>query len=162
MRRTTVKRTVRRRKGRRRAYSPRRPHPGGAPRGNLNALRHGAHAHPLDKASLAHLAAAVQETPGELATLLFPAICSIQRRAPDTFRALIALRALIAALTDIIADSLFHQELSQALSLLPPLLHDHFAARVERLAADKSPVERLSLLRKVCRRRKQLVTPKQP
>jgi hypothetical protein len=68
MRRTTARSTVRRWKGRRRAYRARRKHRGGAPRGNLNALRHGAHAHPLDQVGLAHLATDIQERHDDLDT----------------------------------------------------------------------------------------------
>jgi hypothetical protein len=158
-----AKRIARRSAGRRRAVyrkrlwarSPSRPRTPG----NLNALRHGAHAHPPDHARLTSLAAAIAREPDDLVAHLAPLIRDLHRRAPDVFRTMVALRALLVALVDHVAEILFRRELGQALHPLPLHLRDRYCERIELLAADRRPEERVSFLKKAINIRKKTHRP---
>jgi hypothetical protein len=144
-----------------RRWARRPTRPVGAPRGNLNAIRHGADAHPLSTMRLEQLAAAIAARPGDLATHLLPAIRDIQDRAPDDYRALVAVRVLAEALIDLIADNLFRQELRQALQPLPSPARERYCEHIQHLAARMHPQERLSFLRKKLHDRKQFSSRRQ-
>lgn len=128
----------------------------GAPPANLNALQHGAFAHPLAPSDLGRLAVAAIQQPGDLAHHLGLAVRAIQARVSDPFLTLVALRSLLSELTSLVAATLFSAELNAALQPFPPLMHDRIRALIEQIVSHKKPEEQLLFLRKIQKRRKQL------
>lgn len=132
------------------------PSGAGPPPGNLNALKLGAHAHPLPTPELERLAEIAIGQPQDLPLQLGLVLQAIQSRTNDTFLALVALRALLIHLTNHVAVRLFSAELHDLLAPLP-LATDHlFRSLVEQQTAHDSPPERLLNLRKMRTRLKQL------
>ena len=97
------------------------PRSAGAPHGNLNALKHGRHAHPLPPPDLERLAGQIADCPDDLPFQLGLAAQSLQARARgDPLATLIALRSLIHQLVRAVAHRVFAAELRALLEALPP------------------------------------------
>jgi hypothetical protein len=96
------------------------PRGGGAPAGNLNALRTGDHAHPLSPATLSQLAAQLVGEPDSLPVILDGVVRSVHRRAPDPYSGLAALRVAITGLRGWVAAHLLTTEAEAWLLQLPP------------------------------------------
>jgi hypothetical protein len=96
------------------------PRGGGAPPGNLNALKTGDHAHPLPPTELAELAAQIVRDPDTLPAILDGVVRSVHIRAPDPYSGLAALRVAITGLRRWVAAHLLTTELEAWLLQLPP------------------------------------------
>ena len=130
------------------------PQGAGAPLGNLNALSGGAHAPPHPPHQFERLVAAVIDQPEDLAYQVGLAVHDIQARTNNSFLTLIALRALLSRLIDQSAQHLFTRELENLFHLLPQPARDQLHIAIERTASRQSPEQRLLMLRKIQRRRK--------
>ena len=138
----------------------------GAPTGNLNALKHGCHSHPLPLPDLERLAtAAISGEPGDFARQIDLAVRAIQARtgwsdaSGDPFLTLVALRRLLTQLAALVAGNLFDVELQAATELLPAPTRAYLHGRITRHAALLEPEARLLLLRKIKNRKKQSAEP---
>ena len=130
------------------------PRGAGAPRGNLNALKHGRHSHPLPPPDIARLACHITEQPDDLPLQIGLAVQSLQARAGDPLMTLIALRRLLSQLTPMVATRLFTSELQPFLQNLPPSLRGKVQAVIDKSVPQDSPEKKVLLLRNL---RKQLV-----
>jgi hypothetical protein len=123
------------------------PRGAGAPHGNLNALKHGRHAHPLPPPDLEHLARHLVEQPADLPFQIGLAVQSLQARTADPLMALVALRRLLSQLIPIVATRLFAAELQALLRDLPPAWHARLRALIHQSVPRDSPEGKLLLLR---------------
>ncbi|UCC63907.1 MAG: hypothetical protein JSV36_02270 [Anaerolineae bacterium] len=133
------------------------PRGAGAPPANLNALRHGAHSHPLSSADLGALARHIVDEPDDLAYWVGLALYDIQVRldgrrggARDPWLPLLALRRLLPQLIARVAALLLDRELDDFFAPLPPRARLAFRAAVERAAPD-DPERQLLILRQIIR-----------
>ena len=123
---------------------------GGAPSGNLNALKTGARANPLPPSQLQDLVAVIVAGPDDLPFQVGLAVHSMQARAGDTILTLVALRRLLVQLVPLVAARLFTAELRHALrkTSMSPLEREKHVQRIERLAAGQNLEGHLWSLRK--------------
>jgi hypothetical protein len=128
------------------------PRGAGAPPGNLNALRHGAHSHPLSAVELNGLARRVVETGDDLPYQVGRVVGSIQARVGDPLLALLALRRVLPTLIAEVAALTFDAELRAYLAPLPPQARACLQEIVER-TFPAEPEQRLHLLRRLVRKR---------
>jgi hypothetical protein len=96
------------------------PRGGGAPPGNLNALKTGDHTHPLPLSELRPLADQLVRQPDQLPDLLDPIVRSIHSRIRDPQKALVALQTTLADFRQQVAVALFKTEVDTLLRRLPP------------------------------------------
>ena len=96
------------------------PRGGGAPPGNLNALKTGEHAHPLSPTDLTQLAEQIVREPDSLPAILGSIVRSIHDRAPDPYSGLAGLRVAVTALREAVAAHLLTTEAEDWLLQLPP------------------------------------------
>jgi hypothetical protein len=125
------------------------PRGAGAPRGNLNALKHGHHSHPLPPPDLEQLAGHVTGHPDDLPYQIGLAVQSLQSRAPDPLVTLIALRRLLSQLITAVATRLFAAELQAFLRDLPLPLRTSVLTTVQRSAPADSPELGVLFIRKL-------------
>jgi len=125
------------------------PRGAGAPPGNLNALKHGHHSHPLSQPDLERLADQVLQSPDDLPYQVGLAAQSLHARAPGPFATLLALRLLLDELADLVAARLLVSELQALLDVLPPELHRQVHAAVTERLPRRSPIEVLRFLRQL-------------
>jgi hypothetical protein len=130
------------------------PRGAGAPRHNLNALKHGQHSDPLPETDFQRLVVTAVERPDDLALQVGLAVRLIQDRTGDSFLTLVALRRLLSRLVDSVAGALFTTELRETLQPLSPSVRERLQERIERLAVPKRPEDSLLLLRSIKKRRK--------
>jgi hypothetical protein len=95
------------------------PRGGGAPPGNLNALKTGDHTHPLPLSELRPLAFQLARQPDQLPDLLDPIVRSIHSRIRDPYRALVALQTTLTDFRQQVAAALFKTEVDALLRRLP-------------------------------------------
>ena len=95
------------------------PRGAGALPGNLNAVKHGRHAHPLPVEKLENLANALLEQPDDLPDRIGLMAEKLMGRAQDPLRLLIALRKLIDDLTAEVASRLYMSEMAELMEALP-------------------------------------------
>ena len=126
------------------------PRGGGAPSGNLNALKTGANANPLTPSELNDLVAAIVAAPDDLPFQVGLVARSIHARTGDTFLTLVALRRLLVQLVPQVTNRLFIAELRDALSktAMPPLERKERLQEIERLGAGHNMEDHLWSLRK--------------
>jgi hypothetical protein len=128
------------------------PRRGGAPHGNLNALRHAGYSAGLPEPDMECLVAAATAAGAEdLAFQFGLAIRDILGRTGDPFRTLLTLDRVLDGLIDCVATQLFQQELDEALAPIPPLEREGIQRNIDRLAARDGPRKALIVLRR-CRR----------
>ncbi len=132
------------------------PRGAGPPPGNLNALKHGAHAHPLPVPEFERLVETAVEQSQDLPFQVGLAFHAIQSRTSDTFLALVAFRVLLAQLTNRVAAHLFSVELQDILSPMPSATCRFLQAAFEQQTARDDPQKRLLILRKIKTQLKQL------
>jgi hypothetical protein len=125
------------------------PRGAGAPPGNLNALKHGRHSHPLPQPDLERLAGHVLEQPDDLPFQVGLAAQSLQARVGDPLVTLVALCRLLCQLTDLVATRLYTFELKAILHDLPPELLSKAREMIAGSAPHRSPVEMVRFLRNV-------------
>ena len=100
---------------------------GGAPPGNLNAVKSGRHAHPLPPADLRHWAHQLTGYPQLLPKWLGQVADSLQSRTGgDPYRTLVALRSALSHLTSHVAADLFKTEMAALLAQLTSSQRDQF------------------------------------
>jgi len=116
------------------------PRGGGAPQHNLNALKTGAHAHPLASLNLSQLAKDLVRDPDHLPDLMEIAVQSIHARTRDPHKTLVALRTALSRLLPLLAVQRFAAEVEAALRELPPSQRAPFLAAI-RQRATASPSE---------------------
>jgi hypothetical protein len=130
------------------------PRGAGAPSNNLNALKHGRHSHPLPLPDLESLAAAIMDQPEDVPYQVGLVAQSIHARAGDPVLTLIATSHLLSQLASRVAAGLFDRQLHAYLRDLPAPLRERVRPTFERLVAVHSPIERLLLLKKIKKTRK--------
>jgi hypothetical protein len=128
------------------------PRGAGAPPGNLNALRHGAHSHPLSAAELSDLAQRIVEAEDDLPYQVGMVVQSIQARVGDPLLALMALRRVLPALIAGVAALIFDAELRAYLAPLAPQVRACLREIIERNLPG-GPEQRLQFLRQLIRER---------
>ena len=101
------------------------PRGGGAPPGNLNALKTGDHTHPLPLSDLHPLADQLVRHPGQLPDLLDPVVRSIHSRIRDPYKALVALQTTLTDFRQQVAIALFKTEAGALLRRLPSSQQGH-------------------------------------
>ena len=130
------------------------PRGAGAPSGNLNALKHGRHSHPLPQPDLERLVGHVLDAPADLPYHVGLAARSLQARVGDPVGTLVALRRLLSQLADLLARRLLSAELRSLLDALPPEAVDRVCRAFAKAAPRRDPVETLRFVRAL---RKQLL-----
>ena len=125
----------------------------GAPLGNLNALSTGQRTQALPANELESLVTAAVNRPQDLPYQVGLAVQTLQSRTGDTFRALLAVRALLTRLVDHVAERQFAAELKAVLEPLPPPARERLQAAILKAAARHRPERRLSMLRRLIKRR---------
>jgi hypothetical protein len=125
------------------------PRSAGAPRGNLNALKHGHYSHPLPPPDLERLARQTLDYPDDLPFQIGLAAQAIQARAGDLLMTLIALRRLLTQLIHTVATSLLASELPALLQDLSPPLRGNARAMIQKSVPRDSPERKVLLLRKL-------------
>lgn len=100
------------------------PRGGGAPPGNLNALKTGDHTHPLPLSELRPLADQLVRHPDQLPDLLDPIVRSIHSRIRDPYKALVALQTTLTDFRQQVAAALFKTEVDALLRRLPSSQRD--------------------------------------
>lgn len=125
---------------------------GGAPPGNLNALRTGEHAFPLSYSDLQALAHDLTCQPHQLPDLLDAAIQSIHSRTGDSFQTLRALLPLLKELLPLVAEGLYEAELEALLQGLSPRDQDNLQAVLWRSSRGYDAETRLCFFRAIARR----------
>ena len=125
---------------------------GGAPPGNLNALKTGQHAHPLPYDGLIDLSADLVRRPDQLPALLDPVIRSIHVRTDDPYKTLCALLPLLSELLTLVAEDLYQAELDALLRQLPPDRHAALHTILRRYARQAGPQGRLLFFRGIAAR----------
>ena len=128
------------------------PRGAGAPPGNLNALRHGAHSYPLSAAQLNDLAQRIVDAPGDLPLHVGHVVQAIQARVGDPFLVLLALRRVVPELIDRVAARTLDAELRAYLAPLPSPVRDRLHDIFQRVLP-ASPEQQLRALRKLVRQR---------
>ena len=123
------------------------PRGAGAPAGNLNALKHGRHAHPLPPPDLENLALCTVEQPAEFPLQLGRVAQSIQARTGDPFAVLVALHRLLSQLLPLVATRLFESELHALSQQLPPPLCARIQTLIHHTIPHDRPARKLLLLR---------------
>ena len=129
---------------------------GGAPAGNLNALKTGRRAHPLDGDQLSAANDALFHDPADLPARMAALTALLLSRTGEPFLLLVALRATISQLIDACAGRIFERELADALAPLPASLRARHYARICALAAALDPEQRLWMLRDRIREKKKI------
>ena len=125
----------------------------GAPGGNLNALKSGAHAHPLSERYLMDLAHELVLNPNRLKPVLTQIINQLYRRAgptPSEIRALktlVTLQIVLKSLTSHFANDLFVIGLEEITSGLPPSTRAEHTSQLWKAALPQHPIDRLLQLR---------------
>ena len=119
----------------------------GVPRGNLNALKTGQHAHPLPPLDLQRLAHKIALDPDQLPYQIGLAAQSIHSRTSEPIKTIVALEATVRQLLTAVAETLFAFELAAWLQRLPPARRE----RAERIIAESArrldPQQKLAFLR---------------
>jgi hypothetical protein len=142
------------------------PRGAGAPKGNLNALKHGRHAHPLPPPDLDHLASHLVDHPDDLPYQIGLAAQALQDQANgDPFKTLIALRTLVIQLVRAVATLLLASELESALNQLPPRARAEIQHAIHTSIPRGNPERKILLLRKLRKTitgTKQLPEPEHP
>jgi hypothetical protein len=96
------------------------PRGAGAPPRNLNALKTGQNAHPLSQVDLRALARHIARRPDQLPYHVGLAAHSLQARAADPYRALLALHTALSDLLPLLAAEQFTVQVTAFLPQLPP------------------------------------------
>lgn len=125
------------------------PRGGGAPPGNLNAVRTGRHAQPVPPGDLSNLAHQLVADPQHTPQHLEPLLASIHGRAGDPFKTLVALQAAFAELLPLLAQRLFAAELDHLLRRLPPHQASAVLTTVRRNTPSRDPGTCLAFLRRL-------------
>ena len=108
------------------------PRDTGAPPGNLNALKHGHHSHPLPPSDLASLAHHIVQQPDDLPSQISFTAQRLQDRVDDPLKTLILLRRTLSLLTPIVAACMYASELQSFLQDVPPQLRDKVQAAIQK------------------------------
>jgi hypothetical protein len=133
------------------------PRRGGAPPGNLNALRTGDHAHPLSPSDLRDLADQLIRQPDHLPehlslvahSLHTRSGCLRQSKTHDPYRTLVALRTVLSDLIPHLALGLFKTELAASLQRLPPSERGPLLRTVKKQLGHQAPEVALLSLRRL-------------
>jgi hypothetical protein len=123
------------------------PRGGGAPPGNLNALKTGEHAHPLSPNDLRLVASQVVRQPHQLPDHLDLIVRSIHSRTSDPYNTLVALRAALSDLMPQVAVALFKTELDAQLRRIPPSQRGPLLRAVNKRLRCRTPEAALLSLR---------------
>lgn len=126
---------------------------GGAPAGNLNALKTGSHARPLSPRELARIALEVADRPDLMPDRIASVLRSICDRTSDPYLALTALRRLLPALIAALCAILVPREIEAYLRPVPNPHRARMQVRLKCILDEKPPEDRLQLLRKALSQR---------
>ena len=138
----------------------------GAPAGNLNAYKTGAHINPLSKTQIKRLAHQLAENPDHFLPTVNQLVQDLYHRGrplrdparsrsdkevivPQNVKTLLALQAVLKHLTDYLAINLFTPELAQLVDHFPPSERPELQSTLWRTLLPLPPVERLLAIRKV-------------
>jgi hypothetical protein len=125
------------------------PRGGGAPTGNLNALKTGEDAHPLGRSAINRFALLIMTDPDCLPDLLADLARDIQARTEDIDQTLAALSAILRYLVPSVADARFSAELDALLLQVPPEMRPKLQVTVWKHALRYPPHQKVALLRGV-------------
>ena len=120
---------------------------GGAPHHNLNAVKTGAHAHPLASLNLVQLAKDLVHHSDDLPDHLGIAIQSIHARTRHPYKTLVALRTALSRLLPLVAAQLFAAKVDAILRELPPSQRRPFLTAVRQRATGRLPQNSLDPVR---------------
>jgi hypothetical protein len=123
------------------------PRRGGAPPGNLNAIKTGHQAHPASLSDLRDVARQVVLQPEQLPDCLHRLAASVHSRTRDPYRALVAFQALLSDLIPLVATDLFMAEMRTLLGRLPPERQSAVVRALRRQTGRQSPEAALLSLR---------------
>jgi len=123
------------------------PRGGGAPPGNLNALKTGHQAHPTSVSDLRGVANRVVLQPDQLPDCLHGLAGSIHSRTRDPYKALVAFQALLSDLIPLVATDLFVAEMRTLLGRLPPAQRSLVVSTFRQQVGRLSPAAALLSLR---------------
>jgi len=123
------------------------PRGGGAPTGNLNAIKTGAGAHPLGQSAIDRLAYQLVRDPDSLPDLLAGLARDLRSRTHDLGKTLIALSATLRYLVPSVATVHLVAEIDALLLQVPPEKRPKLQAFLWKQALHLSPEQRLTMLR---------------
>ena len=123
------------------------PRGGGAPAGNLNALKTGAGAHPLGQSAIDRLAYQLVRDPDSLPDLLAGLARDLQSRTGDLGKTLAALNAVLRYLAPSVATVHLAAEIDALLLQVPPEKRPKLQATLWKHALRVPSDQRLTLLR---------------
>ena len=135
------------------------PRRAGPPLGNLNALVHGRHSHPLPPPDFQALVRDLVVSPDDLPLHVARAAHSIHARTGDPFLTLVALRRLLSQLAAHVAARLLRSELDALLRSLTPGARARVLLSVRIYARHASPEQLILLLARIKKWKKQLMEP---
>lgn len=125
------------------------PRGGGAPRGNLNALKTGEHINPASSTQLRRLAHDIVQQPENVDQLLIDHVNELYAKVgygtavPRALRTVIALRETVEKLIPYLADAFFFAELEFHAQHCPPDQRASFKNEIWSICAPLSPQNRL-------------------
>ena len=142
------------------------PQGAGAPSGNLNAYRTGAHINPLSKIQIKRLAHQLAQNPDHFEPTITQLVHDLYLRGrplrdparprsdndaivPQNIKTLLALYAVLKHLTDYLAIDLFTPELDQLIGRFPPADRSELQSILWKNLLPLPPVQRLLAVRKV-------------
>jgi hypothetical protein len=96
------------------------PRGGGAPAGNLNALKTGDYAHPLGQSAIDRLAFQITTDPGCLPDLLAGLARDLYAHTQDLHKTLAALNAILRYLVPTVADARLAARIDAVVHQVPP------------------------------------------
>lgn len=121
----------------------------GAPRGNLNAVKSGRYAHPVPTDKLDTLALELAKDPDLMPLFLSDQYSVLQERTGDVFTSLLLLYRMLQQLLPLLADHLFHIEVSRFIQQMPPEVRPRIEAIVWQHTLKLNPMKRLTDFREV-------------
>ena len=122
---------------------------GGAPPGNLNALKSGRHAHPVSLPALDLLAGQIVDRPEQLPDHIAGIVRSIQDRTRDPHKVLLAFQPTLASLISLVAKEVFVAEVNALLRQTPPSRRGSLLRIIKRHARHQAPGAALRTLREL-------------
>ena len=121
----------------------------GAPKGNLNAVKTGRHAHPLSKEKLESLSHEIAQRPNETPAILSREIYELFDRTGNSYNTIVLLARLSQQLLPLTADQRFHIELYNFIQQIHPESRAKTESLIWNLVMPLNPLDRLTSLREI-------------
>ena len=119
----------------------------GAPKGNLNAFKTGAHSRPLSRSNLITLAYQIVDDPDNYHHLIAEAVHLTGRTNVDPIKSILSLQILLKQLLPRVADQLFTNDVEQFLQRYPPAARSEIQMVIWKSLRNKPPLSRLEHFR---------------